>query len=343
MVVVQPAESAAANTENGRSTSLNKTRLLILVVFLPILLLAGCGSSETKITRAEYGDKWPFTVDEGVLSFRDTGRTVGTTRMVEVTFTADGVTYGINGTAKGNDRYSDVDAIWANNPSCPGARKDIGPILDRGLALGGYSPLGTATQAAEHSSKVQPAAPSSAQTTEAVVSNPKFEAFVIAAEEGDAATVAKMLKTDRSLVQVRESGNIREVGRNNPTALHCAAAAGQTRVARILIRYKADVNARNDEDGRTPLHYAATEGHADIARLLIASGANLEAVDLTDLTPLAEACCSSMDDPAHIEFVELLLSKGANVNGNNKAACTPLQLAGDGKIAGILRKHGATQ
>lgn len=322
---------------------MNRTRPFIMAAFLPILLLAGCGSNGIKITRSDYGDKWPFTVEEGVLSCRDTGRTVGTTRMVEITFTANGVTYGINGTAKGNDRYSDVDAIWATNPSCPGTRKDIGPILDRGLALGGYSLGDNATQAAEHSSEVQPTAPSSVQRTTAVETNPKFDAFATAAEEGDAATVAKMLKTDKSLVRVRESGNIREVGRNNRTALHYAAAAGQTRVAKILIRNKADVNARNDEDGRTPLHYAATEGHADIARLLIASGANLEAVDLTDLTPLAEACCSSMDAPAHIEFVELLLSKGANVNGNNKAACTPLQLAGDGKIANILRKHGATE
>jgi len=139
------------------------------------------------------------------------------------------------------------------------------------------------------------------------------------------------------LVRVRESG------RNNRTALHYAAAAGQTRVVKILIRNKADVNARNDGDGWTPLHFAAFEGHADIARLLIASGASLEAVDQADQTPLALACSSSMDDPAHTEFVELLLSKGANVNGNNKAACTPLQMAGDGKIAGILRKHGAAQ
>ena len=177
----------------------------------------------------------------------------------------------------------------------------------------------------------------SVQRAAAVETNSKFEAFVIAAEEGDAATVAKMLKTDRSLVRVRESG------RNNRTALHFAAAAGQTGVAKLLIQNGADVNVRNDGDGSTPLHYAATEGHADIARLLIASGANLEAVDQADQTPLAEACSSSMDDTAHIEFVKLLLSKGANVNGNNKAACTPLQLAGDGKIAGILRKHGATQ
>ncbi len=116
---------------------MNTTRRFIMAAFLPILMLVGCGSNGIKTTRSEYGDKWPFTVEEGVLSCTDTGRTVGTTRMLEVTFTANGVTYGLNGTAKQNSRYSNVEAIWANDPSLPGTRKNITPIIDRGLALDG--------------------------------------------------------------------------------------------------------------------------------------------------------------------------------------------------------------
>ncbi len=106
-----------------------------LSVLIGMVLLVGCGSTQVKITQAEYGDKWPFTVSEGVLHYRDTGVTVGTTRMIEVLFTANGVTYALNGTAKENSSYTNVDSIWAKNPSLPGIKKDIGPIIDRGLAL----------------------------------------------------------------------------------------------------------------------------------------------------------------------------------------------------------------
>lgn len=189
----------------------------------------------------------------------------------------------------------------------------------------------------EHSSKDQTTKSNSTQITKSRESDPQFEAFTTAVEEGDSATVARMLKADKTLIKACESG------RNNRTALHFAAAAGQAKTTKLLIQYGADVNAHNKADGFTPLHYAATEGYVDIAKLLINSGADIEAVDNVNQTPLAEACSSSMDDAAHIEFVKLLLSKGANVNGDDKAACTPLQLAGDGKIAEILRKHGATQ
>ncbi|MCE5322356.1 YebY family protein [bacterium] len=114
---------------------MRKLHLFAIATVLPVMLLTGCGSSGTKITQAEYGDKWPFTVNEGTLSCRETGRVVGTTKMVEVTFTANGITYALNGTAKQNNSYANVDSIWAKDTSLPGTKKDIGPIIDRGLAL----------------------------------------------------------------------------------------------------------------------------------------------------------------------------------------------------------------
>lgn len=112
----------------------NRYLSVFAIAFLA-LLFSGCGSDGTKITSAEYGDKWPFTVNEGILSCKDTGSVVGSTRMLEVTLTANGVTYALNGTAKQNTNYANVDPIWANNPSLPGTKKDIGPIIDRGLQL----------------------------------------------------------------------------------------------------------------------------------------------------------------------------------------------------------------
>lgn len=94
-------------------------------------------SAEVTITRAEYGDAWPFTVESGVLRATQTGRTSRGTLLAEVTFTTGGRTYSVNGIAKGRHRYEEIDAIWAADPRVDGLKKNIGPIIDRGLKLVG--------------------------------------------------------------------------------------------------------------------------------------------------------------------------------------------------------------
>ena len=85
--------------------------------------------SEVKITKQEFGAKWPLTVDEGILACKGRGG-VG-----EVIFMANGKTYAVNGTAKSAKKYIPIDEIWADNPSVSGLKKDIGPIIERGLKL----------------------------------------------------------------------------------------------------------------------------------------------------------------------------------------------------------------
>ena len=81
------------------------------------------------ITQDEVGSEWPFSVREGTL------RCSGTRTAGSVTFEAEGRTYALNGTAKSQTEFPDVDPIWAANPAIPEARKDIGPIIQRGLQL----------------------------------------------------------------------------------------------------------------------------------------------------------------------------------------------------------------
>lgn len=92
-------------------------------------------NGSVRITRAEYGSAWPFTVAEGVLAGAERPGGTGRTRIVEVTFTTGGVTYAVNGTAKANKRYTEIDAIWADDPALAGLKVNIGPIIDRGLKL----------------------------------------------------------------------------------------------------------------------------------------------------------------------------------------------------------------
>lgn len=106
--------------------------LIVTTILLSVALaaLTSCGgdlaSNELRISRDDFGDDWPFTVDEGILAC------VGVS---EVVFKAGGKTYAVNGMAVGTGKYAEVEEIWADNPSIPGTKKNIGPIIDRGLEL----------------------------------------------------------------------------------------------------------------------------------------------------------------------------------------------------------------
>lgn len=97
------------------------------------------GRYEVTITRSEYGDAWPFTVESGVLAGKPTGRRLSDgTELAAVTFATGGQTYAINGTARGTHRYAEPDHIWASDSKLPpdlSLKKNLGPIINRGLKL----------------------------------------------------------------------------------------------------------------------------------------------------------------------------------------------------------------
>jgi ankyrin repeat protein len=65
-------------------------------------------------------------------------------------------------------------------------------------------------------------------------------------------------------------------------------AGNFTEVVRVLLEYKADVNARSSgalRAGFTPLHVAAGNGQKNMVILLIQHGANVHAQNDEGLTP----------------------------------------------------------
>lgn len=119
--------------------------------------------------------------------------------------------------------------------------------------------------------------------------------------------------------------------------LHFALYMKDQAKARSLIEGGADVNKRTPY-GTTALHRAAGAGFTDIAKLLIDRGADVNAKDNWDWTPLHGSVYG------HKDMVELLIAKGANVNARDGAGRTPMWYAekkGHAKIAELLRKHGA--
>jgi hypothetical protein len=86
------------------------------------------------VRQSEFGDAWPFTVPDGVLSCVSDGKRTA------VVFEAGGQRYAVNGTARGHDtaarlKLADLAAIWRDDPAIPGAKVNVGPILERAAVL----------------------------------------------------------------------------------------------------------------------------------------------------------------------------------------------------------------
>ena len=109
-----------------------KVKLGFCITSVLVLSTLPVHAGTANITESEYGEKWPLTIVEGILSCAPVGS------LGIVTFTANGKTYAVNGTARSRAKkngWREIDEIWKANPSIPGTKINMGPILDRGLSL----------------------------------------------------------------------------------------------------------------------------------------------------------------------------------------------------------------
>ena len=79
---------------------------------------------EKFVTRADFGEKWPFTVNAGSV----------VCDMSLVTFLSGRERYALNFPGK-NGVYASVEEIRATNPAIPDTKIGLGPIIDFGLSL----------------------------------------------------------------------------------------------------------------------------------------------------------------------------------------------------------------
>jgi ankyrin repeat protein len=141
--------------------------------------------------------------------------------------------------------------------------------------------------------------------------------FIVAADDGDLARVRSMLDENPALVDTRDVDNMTAAIagakgaapiRVGWTALHSAANKGRKDVAGLLVARGADVNAM-DEREYTPLKLAALGGYQEIAELLVANGALINPVDIMGLSPLH---CAAIG--GNLQIAKMLIAKGAAIN-----------------------------
>lgn len=92
-------------------------------------------------------------------------------------------------------------------------------------------------------------------------------------------------------------------------------------IAKLLISRGANVNA-TDYLNRTPLHYATKEKATKVAEALIENGANIEIATTKGWTPLFDA--SRWES---FEIIDMLLKAGADVTKTDSNGNTPLHIA----------------
>ncbi len=138
-----------------------------------------------------------------------------------------------------------------------------------------------------------------------------------AARKGDLKKVKALLGADPKIVNDRDS--------NGDTPLHVAALHNQFAVAQALLEAGADVNAKNGYGAFTPEDLGSilsSSNHKDPVSLLTVHG--VDTVDMKNgYTPLHLAVFSV----GHRKIIELLVSKGANVNARAASGATPLFFA----------------
>jgi ankyrin repeat protein len=138
-----------------------------------------------------------------------------------------------------------------------------------------------------------------------------------------------------ALLLIDRGAHVDSLDGEGRTPLMVAATNGSLDTATVLLNEGANPAAEDSIYHDAPIHFAAWSKHADIVDLLLSRGVDVNSSDGNGETPLHEA--ATADAP---EVVELLLAKGADPTIRDNAGNTPLQVARGPAAAELLRRHG---
>ncbi len=122
-------------------------------------------------------------------------------------------------------------------------------------------------------------------------------------------------------------------------SLHEFIAKGDYSTALQMIEQGADVEAKDPGAGASALHYAVMRGRMPLIDLLLTRGADVNSRTRMGTTPLHTAVLY-----ARLEVAELLLDSGADLNAQSSSGATPLAIAEAARnqpLTAMLRARGA--
>jgi ankyrin repeat protein/energy-coupling factor transporter ATP-binding protein EcfA2 len=140
-------------------------------------------------------------------------------------------------------------------------------------------------------------------------------ALHVVSDQGFDEFVFMFIDLDNTMINKKNS--------SGKTALHLASSKGYTKVAQMLITYKADT-APLDNDNLTPLREACKNGHVDTVELLLDRTHNQKKtwVSINKVHILHTVC-----ENGHTNMIKKILKFDVDVNIKTEEECTPLYLA----------------
>ena len=133
--------------------------------------------------------------------------------------------------------------------------------------------------------------------------------------------------------------NVNSRTRKGETALHFAAKRNEGEMGQVLIEVGADIEAEDYSLSERPVHAAAQAGSVNLMTILLKKGANLEAINVRNETPLAIAISQE-----HVEVVKILLDYNSPINTLDSLGLSPISraaLTGNEQIMGLLIQSNA--
>ena len=124
------------------------------------------------------------------------------------------------------------------------------------------------------------------------------------------------------------------------TPLIIAAMAGNPDLIELLVKFKANLNSRDDA-GAGAFHYAAARGHVGVVVLLLELGARVNIENRQGMRPLMVAAAGGK-----IEIVQILLNSKADAVRNDytgRSALTWAERNGRRNVIRLLRQAGSKE